>query len=185
MQITYFKRFRMEIDLRRGVPLATLPRGFHWVAWDESLIEAHAETKYRSFRWEIDANVFPCLGDLAGCTRLMNDISNREGFLSESTWLVVYQRHIDDAPDYCGTIQGIRDKTGLGSIQNLGVVPEFRGLGLGRSLMLKALDGFRQTGLARAFLEVTADNRGAVKLYRRMGFRKARTLYKVCETASA
>src|SRR4051794_17285803 len=58
--LTYFKRFRMEIDLtgRQCVPLSLLP-GYRMLPWDDSLLELHAETKYRSFQSEIDANVFP------------------------------------------------------------------------------------------------------------------------------
>ena len=37
--------------------------------------------------------------------------------------------------------------------------------------------------LGRAFLEVTAQNDGAVRLYRRLGFRRRKTLYKAVETA--
>ncbi|MBL8827867.1 MAG: GNAT family N-acetyltransferase, partial [Planctomycetaceae bacterium] len=78
-------------------------------------------------------------------------------------------------------VQGIRDRTGFGAIQNLGVTPEFRGHGLGSSLLLKALEGFHRAGLQRAFLEVTAQNEGAIRLYRRLGFHKARTVYKAVE----
>ena len=59
-----------------------------------------------------------------------------------------------------------------------GVVPGCRRRGLGHLLVAKALDGFRLAGLRRAYLEVTAENTGAVRLYREMGFRKAKTHYK-------
>ena len=49
MAITYYKRFRMEIDLDRAVTAAALPRPFLWVPWEESLLEQHAEVKFRSF----------------------------------------------------------------------------------------------------------------------------------------
>lgn len=182
MGLTYFKRFRMEIDLTRPLVVRPLPAGYSWLAWDESLVSAHAETKFRSFRTEIDANVFPCLGELDGCNRLMEEISHRFGFLPEATWLVVAQSRPGDL-SYCGTIQGCRDESGLGSIQNLGVVPKHRARGLGTCLMHRALEGFRRVGLDRAFLEVTAQNSGAIRLYREMGFRKAKTLYKVTEVA--
>jgi ribosomal protein S18 acetylase RimI-like enzyme len=146
-------------------------------------LEAHSEVKYLSFREEIDASVFPCLGDYSGCVRLMQEISRKEGFLPQATWLVGYAGDQTDCWEYCGTIQGIRDRTGLGAIQNLGITPEHRGRGLGTVLMLKALEGFRASGLRRAFLEVTAQNDGAVKLYRRMGFARARTVYKAVEAA--
>ena len=54
----------------------------------------------------------------------------------------------------------------FGGVQNLGVVPEYRGLGIGRALLLKALDGFALMGARRAFLEVTASNESAVRMYR-------------------
>ena len=75
------------------------------------------------------------------------------------------------------------DRNGLGAVQNLGVVPEHRGRGLGKALMYKALDGFKRVGLSRAFLEVTCQNDAAIQLYRQLGFHKARTIYKVVEVA--
>ncbi|REK10791.1 MAG: GNAT family N-acetyltransferase [Planctomycetota bacterium] len=182
MGLTYFKRFRMEIDLL-GQQFAPppLPAGYRLLAWDDALLEAHAEAKYHSFKGEIDSNVFPCLGDWLGCHRLMQEIRAKQGFLPEATWLVGHET--DDGWEYAGTVQGIRDYSGMGAIQNLGVTPEHRSRQLGSALLLQALDGFQQAGLRRAFLEVTAQNNGAIRLYQRMGFAKARTVYKAVEVA--
>ncbi len=181
--LTYFKRFRMEIDLTgrvlRGPELAA---DYQLLAWDDALLEVHAETKYHSFKSEIDANVFPCLGDWAGCHRLMHEIRGKQGFLPEATWLMTRDAG-DGTTEYCGTIQGIRDYAGLGAIQNLGVTPEHRGRQLGTCLLVKSLQGFRSAGIRRAFLEVTAQNEGAIRLYQRLGFSKARTVYKAVEVA--
>jgi ribosomal protein S18 acetylase RimI-like enzyme len=49
---------------------------------------------------------------------------------------------------------------------------------VGEALVLQALYGFRRAGLGRAQLEVTARNEGAQRLYRRLGFRRTKTLYK-------
>lgn len=177
MAITYYKRFRMEIDLDGGPPApgSELPEPFSWVAWDETLVDRHAEVKYLSFRDEIDSCVFPCLGDRYGCQRLMREIRRKPGFLPGATWLIA-------GPDgYVGTVQGVMDRGPIGAIQNLGVVPAYRGLGLGRALIGRALDGFYQAGLRRAYLEVTAENSGAVRLYRTVGFRRAKTLYKAVD----
>ncbi len=172
MSVTYFKRFRMEIGLYDVAPVPSLPSGVYWVPWDESLVPLHADVKFRSFHEEIDASVFPSLSHRQGCHYLMNEISRRPGFVPQATWLLA------DGIGYCGTVQGVRERTGLGAIQNLGVVPEYRGRGLGSALLLKALHGFRQVGLGRAFLEVTAQNEAAVRLYRRLGFRCRKTVYK-------
>ena len=183
MGLTYFKRFRMEVDLT-GPPFVVpaLLRGYRLLGWEDALLDAHAEAKYHSFRGEIDANVFPCLGDWLGCQRLMQEIRGKQGFLPGATWLIAHDSP-DGGHEYCGTIQGIRDYAGLGAIQNLGVTPDHRGRQLGTCLLIRALEGFRQAGLRRAFLEVTSQNAGAIRLYQRVGFEKARTVYKAVEVA--
>jgi ribosomal protein S18 acetylase RimI-like enzyme len=182
--LTYFKRFRMEIDLGQDFLADALPDGYRLVPWRPELLSAHAEAKYLSFRNGIDATVFPCLGDHDGCIRLMREISLKEGFLPDATWLAVHSAPgAPDGFDCCGTIQGIRDRAGLGAIQNLGITPEHRGLGLARALLLAALAGFRAAGLRRAYLEVTAQNENAIRLYRHVGFHKVRTVYKAIEAA--
>ncbi|EAQ78776.1 GNAT family N-acetyltransferase [Blastopirellula marina] len=182
--LTYFKRYRMEIDLAE-VPAQPilLPSVYRFVSWRPDLIDAHAASKFESFRWEIDANVFPCLGDAEGCRRLMTEISHREGFIPGATWLVEYKDETTGMMLPVGTVQGVADRSGQGSIQNLGIVPEHRGSGLGGRLLLKALQGFYDHGLQHAFLEVTAQNEGAIRLYERIGFRISRTVYKAVEAA--
>ncbi len=175
MAITYYKRFRMEIDLDGPPEPSPLASPFSWVSWEETLIDRHAEVKYLSFRDEIDAYVFPCLGDRHGCQRLMREIRRKPGFLANATWLIA-------SPEgYIGTVQGVLDRGPIGAIQNVGVVPSYRGQGLGHALVRKALIGFRQAGLQRVYLEVTAENAGAVQLYRSVGFRRAKTLYKAVD----
>jgi ribosomal protein S18 acetylase RimI-like enzyme len=175
MAVTYYKRFRMEIDLDGAVTATNLPSRFVWVPWDESLLEQHAEVKYLSFLGEVDAHVFPCLGDRFGCRRLMSEIRRKPGFLPGATWLIACTE------GYVGTVQGVMDQGQIGAIQNVGVIRSFRGLGLGEALIRRALAGFSQAGLRRAYLEVTAENGAAVQLYRNVGFRRAKTLYKAVD----
>jgi ribosomal protein S18 acetylase RimI-like enzyme len=180
---TYFKRFRMEVDLAGGRPCQPLPPGYRFVPWNEAVLEVHARTKHRAFRDEIDSLVFPCLGSLDGCRRLMREIRNKPGFLPEATWLLA--RGASPAElQWCGTIQGIVDRGRGGMIQNVGIVPGHRGLGLGTCLIEQALAGFRARGLRTTALEVTADNSGAVRLYQRLGFRRTRTIYKAGDAAA-
>ena len=105
----------------------------------------------------------------------MRAIRFKPGFLPGATWLLGY------GPEFVGTVQGVRAVSGLGAIQNLGIVAAHRGVGLGAKLMLQALHGFRRARLPGAFLEVTAINESAVKLYRRLGFRCRKTVYKTVE----
>lgn len=185
MGLTYFKRYRMEIDLRqvRQVP-EMVPYPYTLMAWSKSLVESHAEAKFNSFCYEIDANVFPCLGNREGCYRLMREIARRDGFLPSATWLLQCPQDNGGA-ELCGTIQGVRDNRGFGAVQNLGITPGHRGLGLGTTLLFHTLRGFQEAGLQQAFLEVTAQNVGAVRLYHRLGFQTVRTVYKAADVAYA
>jgi ribosomal protein S18 acetylase RimI-like enzyme len=182
MSVSYFKRFRMEIDLGgyRFDP-GPLPPGYRLLAWREERLGEHAEAKYHSFRDEIDADIFTCLGEMAGCFRLMEEISQRDGFLPEATWLIAYAGNSEERTEYCGTIQGIRASHKYGSIQNVGITPAHRGRGLGTALIKAALAGFQHAGLPRAYLEVTAQNYRDVQLYKRLVFRRTKTLYKAVE----
>jgi ribosomal protein S18 acetylase RimI-like enzyme len=179
-KVKYFKRHRMEVPLRPPHAPADLPTGFRWLAWADALLSAHAEVKYLSFHQHEDALVFPSLGTRAGCHDLMHAIRFRPNFCAAATWLAV-------GPDGAGagTIQGLIDENGYGGIQNLGVVPECRGLGLGRALLLRALAGFAAAGAPRAFLEVTAANEPAVRMYRSVGFRAFKTIYRAVEVPHA
>jgi ribosomal protein S18 acetylase RimI-like enzyme len=176
--IRYFKRYRMELDLTRPLPaIPLLPDGYFWLPWDDSLIAAHARAKCASFASEIDSQVFPSLATEDGCGQLMRAIRHKPGFLPGATWLLAY------GADYCGTVQGVRERSGKGAIQNLGIAPAHRGHGLGTALLLQALHGFRRACLGTAVLEVTVENEAAVRIYRRMGFRCRKTVYKAVETA--
>jgi GNAT superfamily N-acetyltransferase len=191
-KFNYFKRYRMEVDLRQqppGIAGPTLPglmapvlsAGFRWIPWHGSLRDIHGEVKALCFRDEMDAVVFPCLGSLCGCRDLMAAIVGKPGFCPAATWLVADEMAAagSDAPGGCvATIQGVVDDDGHGSIQNVGVIPEYRGQGIGRGLILKALGGFAGVGVRRVYLEVTARNEPAVRMYRELGFRATRTTYR-------
>lgn len=184
MVSTYFKRYRMETDISGEVAdIPSPPEGYRMLAWDAALLEAHADAKYLSFRDELDATVFPCLGERDGCLRLMREIAAKPGFLPEATWLAVFDDPQTGRLDHVGTIQGIETEIGQGSIQNLGVVPSHRGRGIGTCLLRHALEGFRRNGLRRVSLEVTADNHDAIRIYRNHGFRTVKTIFKSAEVA--
>ena len=186
MGVMYFKRYRMELKLSDTLgPEPKLPDGYSFVPWHPDLLSQHAETKYNSFRTEIDANVFPCLGNREGCLNLMDEITRKDSFLPAATWLARYDSSHSRKWEHCGTIQGIRDKGASGAIQNLGIIPEHRNRRLGGCLLYKTLMEFRSLGLRRALLEVTARNLGAIRLYQRAGFMTVRTVYKAVEATYA
>ena len=179
MTVTYFKRYRMQFDLRDGcLECPEIAENYSVEPWSCEILKSHAVAKYQSFREELDSNVFPCLGDSEGCLKLMKEISCRQGFISAATWLVNHTDPVSGRIEHCGTVQGIRDQPDVGSIRNLGISPNHRSKGLGTVLLAKCLEGFKEAGIKFVNLEVTAQNLGAIRLYERVGFRTLRTVFK-------
>lgn len=178
----FCRRLRLEIDVTRCViadPI--LPRGYRWMAWSSELLDRHAAVKFRCFETEKDGQVFPSLRSASGCQRLMDYIATNPLFVPNATWLLVSEGGAQEHGTDCGTIQGLASVFESGAIQNVGIVPEHRGRGLGRALVQAALCGFRDSGLTHISLEVTAANAPAVKLYQSLGFQITKTLYRSVE----
>ena len=102
----------------------------------------------------------------------MNVVSRRLNFVPMATWLAI------GPGGPCGAIQGLQERGGVGAVQNVGVTPAWRGRGVGEALSVAGVAWLPAAGLGRAQLEVTAQNEGAQRLYRRLGFRRTKTLYK-------
>jgi len=171
--LSYCKRYRMDRDLNKSLPPApSLPEAFYFLPWDDSLLMRHVDMKLAAFEQHYDSALFPALATRDGCTRLMTTIRTSPGFIPHGTWLIA--NNFED----CGTIQAMHDGFGGGAIQNVGVIPAYRGRGLGEALVLQALHAFSRAGLKKATLEVTAHNSCALRLYRRLGFRTRRVVYK-------
>ena len=182
LNLRYHKRFQMELDLRRWRRQAVgLHPDYRLRPWSGDLIREHAEAKFYSFRDELDAVVFPCLGEPESCLRLMQEIRDRDGFVPEATWLAQYFGSGSNRVESCGTIQAIRTSRGRANIQNIGVTPLHRGRGVGAALIVTAVAGLQHVGVTKVALEVTAVNDTAVRLYRRLGFRTTKTVYKASE----
>ena len=60
--------------------------------------------------------------------------------------------------------------SGEGAIFGLGVLPEFRSRGLGRQILSRAVETFKQQELKSIMLQVEAKNANALNLYKSCGF---------------
>ena len=59
---------------------------------------------------------------------------------------------------------------GEADIINIGVLPEYRGLGIGNMLMDAMIDELKKNGATRVHLEVRKSNVAAISLYKKYGF---------------
>jgi len=174
----HYKRLRMRLDLDRRLEAPELPDGYQFVPWQPIVQERHSQVQWRAFRDDLDGRLFSCLSNLQGCRRLLRDTVDHGQFSADATWLVVFCPEPEWPAVDCAMIQGLARPGATGAIQNVGVIPEHRGFGIGRAVLLQALHGFRNLGIRRATLEVTSANQSAVNLYLSMGFEVTRVLYR-------
>lgn len=66
--------------------------------------------------------------------------------------------------------------TGVGLFEPVGTHPDFQRRGLGKAVMLEALERLRKQGMRQAIVTTSEDNLPAIKLYESIGFRIARRL---------
>jgi len=60
----------------------------------------------------------------------------------------------------------------VGHIVSIGVLPEYRNMGIGRELMLNALKALKEVyNTEYVYLEVRVSNTGAIRFYHRLGFK--------------
>jgi mycothiol synthase len=61
---------------------------------------------------------------------------------------------------------------GLGGIYGLGILPENRGKGFGRAILLKAIEKLKDAKATEIMLQVAAENETALRLYKSSGFQE-------------
>lgn len=185
-EIRYVKRVEMALDLGQlSLQDPGLPDGFFWQVWSPVFSSTHAKIMNSSFGNDLDGRIFPTYRQYEACEYLIRSSCSAKSFSPEGTWLI--GKKIDFYPsakfnvgrpvEFCAAIQSVHFSAYQGNIQNVSTLPQYRRLGLGRALVLKALYGFKMQGRKKAILEVTAENHDAIRLYSSVGFRPNKLLY--------
>lgn len=102
-------------------------------------------------------------------TKRMRTLIERDAIDLEASQVVLQ----DDQPVGVGMLA---IEQGRGWIGGLGVLPNYRGHGLGRALMEGLLEAARLRNVAQVYLEVLTQNTKAYNLYRSLGFQTVRRL---------
>ena len=126
-------------------------------------LPAAARIIHASHEGSLDAALNLTYATVASCRSFVETLVLRSGcgrFDPEASWIV----------DGTGVILASHLSACNGHVCQVSVVPEAQAKGLGKALMIAALDAFRRQGLKSASLSVTVDNSRAYELYRRLGF---------------
>ncbi len=178
MSLQYVKRNQMAFDFKKkSIPPVALPPDYRCVPWNPELLATHADVQYRGFCNDSDAELFPTFRSAERCRMLMNAIAASNSFCPDATVLIACG-HDEGILTFVAAIQGMRLSQEVGAIQNVAVLPDFRQRGLGKALVCSSLKGYRDAGVERVTLEVTADNFPAVRLYESIGFQTYKVYFR-------
>ena len=78
--------------------------------------------------------------------------------------------HEDEVVGWCDIVRKSMEGFRHAGRMGMGLLPGYRGAGLGRQLLTETLDAARAIGIERVELEVFASNESAIALYKKMGF---------------
>jgi len=128
---------------------------------------------------EADAGSFhACLDAVARERRFLAlleapPLASTRGFVADNVAKGVPQVVAKDGPQvvgWCDIRPGWPDTLRHCGSVGMGLLPAYRGQGIGRRLLEACLVAARQAGITRVELEARADNDAALRLYTRMGF---------------
>ncbi|MDQ7824760.1 MAG: GNAT family N-acetyltransferase [Candidatus Eremiobacteraeota bacterium] len=162
-----YERCTMERDLMEVPEERDLPSGMEIVPLKEGYFWRCAEALYRAGKDSIDNVIRP--GVFAtpwACFSFLNHIKrNMFGAFDCAMSFVAREKE-----KVAGAIFGTLRPHGDGFMPALFVDPRYQGKGVGSALTVALLRKFKEMGLPRISLCVTASNMNAIGLYRRLGF---------------
>jgi ribosomal-protein-alanine N-acetyltransferase len=121
---------------------------------------------------ERDLDEVVAIEEMSGLNRWGYDAYRRELFENPNSVLLVARKFVPDLSgrSIAGFFAGWTVEDEL-HVNNLAAHPDYRGIGIGQSLMEGAVDEGRMRGATFVLLEVRASNEVAQLLYRKLGFR--------------
>ena len=175
--VSAFERDFMMADLSaaRDLPLHQLSGTVRLDNWADYHQEAAALLIEEAYHTHIDSSINDQYRTVTGARRFLYNIINYPGcgvFAPPASLVAV---------NSFGVLAGlslasiVNDRTG--HITQICVGPQFRGTGLGYELMRRSLLRLLHAGCRRVSLTVTSSNKDAIRLYRRMGFKKVRQFH--------
>ncbi len=140
--------------------------------WTESLQAESAEVIAAAYRGHVDSEINDQYQSVVGARRFLANIVQYPGcgiFFRPGAFAAIGAN---------GRVGGVCLSSlvapRVGHITQVCVAPELRGKGLGRALLSHSLAALAEHGCTHASLTVTEENRSALGLYERLGFRTMR-----------
>jgi ribosomal protein S18 acetylase RimI-like enzyme len=137
--------------------------------WAEADYQPSAAVITAAYRGHVDAQINDQYHTLSGSLRFLNNIVRFPGcgvFDTESSFVALDRR----SRTLIGLILCSRVRHDVGHVTQVCVLPDYRGTGIGESLMAATELNLRKRNFSMLSLTVTEANARAVALYRRLNF---------------
>lgn len=164
-------RHYMVRDLSEPLP-GSAPGGVRLRPLRREDLPLAARIVHRSHEGTLDAALNLTYASEAHCRAFVDTLVMRAGCGSFDTEASLVAE-LGGRP--AGVLLASRLSEVAGHVCQVSVHPECQRRGVGESLMIEALRAFRRQALGHASLSVTVENRGAHRLYERLGFRVRRS----------
>lgn len=172
--------FSRHARLFMTLPLANLSLDVKIIAadielrrWTEQDYQASAGLITAAYKDHVDSEINDQYRTLSGSLRFLNNIIRFPGcgtFDIESSFVALHRRN----HALVGVILCSRVRYDTGHVTQICVLPEYRGLGLGKALLAATARNLTQRKFTTLSLTVTEANTPAVDLYERLGFEQRR-----------
>ena len=141
--------------------------------WSENDYQGAAAAITAAYRGHIDSEINDQYRSITGSLRFLNNIVRFPGcgqFDAGSSFIAYHK----PSRTMVGLILCSRVKDDVGHITQICVLPEHRGKRIGEALLAANLEDLRRRKFTMLSLTVTEANRGAVELYKRLGYKIGR-----------
>jgi mycothiol synthase len=116
-------------------------------------------------------------GNWGFCPNTVDQIEYRSQMPNTSNQGILILNDGDKTAGYCWTCLSPLNESTRGVIGMIGVVPEYRGRGISRTILLASMEYLRSLDVADISLQVDGSNTPATRLYTSVGFEKVGELH--------
>jgi len=166
----YTRQF-MLLDLQPSAePSPGTSAGMRLDRWHDRYFDPCAKLIYLSYANHVDGEINDQYRSRSGALRFLKNIILLPGcgqFVPSASFLLRQA----GGDELIGAVLTSEVSPGVGHTTQICVLPGYQGHGLGRMLMNTATDTLRTMKFKELTLTVTADNKTAVQLYEKLGFR--------------
>jgi ribosomal protein S18 acetylase RimI-like enzyme len=160
----------MLLDLRKTAQQTpSIDSGLKVDRWNDRFFDPCAKLIYLAYANHIDGEINDQYRSRHGALKFLKNIIHLPGcgqFLTNASFVL---RH-PGSDELVGAVLTSEVSAGVGHTTQICVQPGFQGHGLGRALMHASQEALRDMHYKELSLTVTAENRGAVQLYEKLGF---------------